>query len=763
MSAVSSPRVAPVRGPAWQAPDSRPTWPLNLALLVALLIGIGSLSPLLQDVTWWVLAGIVSVLVTAVMVFTRATVRGRYWPVLTGFIALGLTLMLFFATAQSLLGVIPTIGTLDRFAQLAAEGMASISAQKVPAIASDGITFLIALSAGVIAILLDLLGVVLRRPALAGIPLLVLVATASFVAADLVDAVFFILTGIAWIVALHVSSPFVNRRGAAVIGGASLATALVLQLVVNPIIPEPLNTSNPPGYTPGLNPIINLGENLRRDEPVAALSYTTDSIRPIYLTISTLTSFTQDGWVATDGVGENLEGVDVILRPPGMDSEVAAEQSTTDISIGDIGGQALPVPYAPESITGLAGEWRWNSETLNVRSFTSSVRGQVYTVVNSSPLPSLVQLKGVGDQDVDNLDAYLELPFDMPEVIAATALATTSKAPTKFEKALALQAFFRGPTFDYSESAPVTRGYDGTDAEIIAEFLDVRAGYCAHFSSAMAIMARTLGIPARVSVGFAPGSQTLVDGVATYSLTTDNLHAWPELYFEGSGWVRFEPTPGVGVTPTFPDGTDPNEEPTANPSLTPEPVETNTSTPAPGSSSESPLTPEEQEALGGGVIPGSSIRIAPLLIGLGLVLLLLVPAAVRRVVRTRRRQAARSGDALAAWAELEDTARDLRMDSTDTATPRELEAVLLERVGPNPAAGESLQRLRDAVERSVFANDPAAAGDLAPDLDAVRRGVLVESGRMARMRAAVAPASLVWRILNRPRPEVVGSEDVLGR
>lgn len=763
MSAVSPPRVAPVRGPAWQAPDTRATWPLSLALLVALLIGLGSLSPLLQEVTWWVLAAIVSILVTAVMVITRATIRGRYWPLLTGFIALGLTLMLFFATAQSLLGVIPTVGTIDRFAQLASEGMASISVQKVPAIASDGITFLIALSAGVIAILLDFLGVVLRRPALAGIPLLVLVATASFVAADLVDAFFFILTGVAWIVALHVSSPFANRRGAAAIGGASLATALVLQLVVSPITPEPVNTSNPPGYTPGLNPIINLGENLRRDKPVAALTYTTDSIRPMYLTLSTLTNFTQDGWVASTQIGENLEGIDLIPRAPGMDSDVAAEQSTTEITIGDIGGQALPVPYAPESITGLVGEWRWNSETLNVRTSTSTVRGQVYTVLNNSPLPSLPQLKGVGNQDVDTLDAYLELPFDMPEVIADTALATTSKASTKFEKALALQAFFRGPTFDYSESAPVTRGYDGTDAEIIAEFLNVRAGYCAHFSSAMAIMARTLGIPARVSVGFAPGYQTVVDGIASYSLTTDNLHAWPELYFEGSGWVRFEPTPGVGVTPTFPDGTEPNEEPTANPSLTPEPAETNTSTPAPESSAESPLTPEQQDALGGGVIPGSSVRIAPLLIGLGLVLLLLVPAAVRGVVRSRRRRAAGSGDALAAWAELEDTARDLRLDSTDTGTPRELEAVLLGRIGPNPAAGESLQRLRDAVERSVFADDPASAGDLGHDLDAVRRGVLVASRRAARMRAAVAPASLVWRILNRPRPQVVGSEDVLGR
>ena len=67
-----------------------------------------------------------------------------------------------------------------------------------------------------------------------------------------------------------------------------------------------------------------------------------------------------------------------------------------------------------------------------------------------------------------------------------------------------------------------------------------RKGYCVHFASAMAVMARTLSIPSRVAVGFLPGTQ---DEQGTWTVSLRDAHAWPELYFEGVGWVRFEPTP----------------------------------------------------------------------------------------------------------------------------------------------------------------------------------------------------------------------------
>src|SRR5690606_28719934 len=67
-----------------------------------------------------------------------------------------------------------------------------------------------------------------------------------------------------------------------------------------------------------------------------------------------------------------------------------------------------------------------------------------------------------------------------------------------------------------------------------------RTGYCEQFSASMALMARSLGIPARVAVGFLSPERAGNDWV----FSAHDLHAWPELYFEGAGWVRFEPTPG---------------------------------------------------------------------------------------------------------------------------------------------------------------------------------------------------------------------------
>ena len=88
---------------------------------------------------------------------------------------------------------------------------------------------------------------------------------------------------------------------------------------------------------------------------------------------------------------------------------------------------------------------------------------------------------------------------------------------------------------------------DSTGVESVAAFLQQRAGYCVHFASTMAVLARDLGIPARVAVGFTAGEEQK-DG--SHVVKTHDAHAWPELYFGGVGWVAFEPTPAGARTPT---------------------------------------------------------------------------------------------------------------------------------------------------------------------------------------------------------------------
>ena len=123
---------------------------------------------------------------------------------------------------------------------------------------------------------------------------------------------------------------------------------------------------------------------------------------------------------------------------------------------------------------------------------------------------------------------------------------------------MAIQKYLRSGEFTYSLQAPVQGGYDGNGLSVLADFLAVKSGYCIHFASAMAVMARAEGIPSRIAVGYAPGRLT-GDTVAVvgqgslpeYEVDARDAHAWPELYFQGLGWVPFEPTPSRGVVPDY--------------------------------------------------------------------------------------------------------------------------------------------------------------------------------------------------------------------
>jgi hypothetical protein len=104
--------------------------------------------------------------------------------------------------------------------------------------------------------------------------------------------------------------------------------------------------------------------------------------------------------------------------------------------------------------------------------------------------------------------------------------------------ALALQEWFRR---EFTYTVDVEPGHDVT---AMVTFLDSRQGYCEQFAAAFAAMARTLGIPSRVAVGFTPGEPLPEGG---WSVQGRHSHAWPEIWFAEAGWVGFEPTPGRGA------------------------------------------------------------------------------------------------------------------------------------------------------------------------------------------------------------------------
>jgi hypothetical protein len=276
----------------------------------------------------------------------------------------------------------------------------------------------------------------------------------------------------------------------------------------------------------------------------------------------------------------------------------------------------------------------------------------------------------------------------------------------------------------------------------------------------MAAMARTLDIPARVAVGFTPGDfQATENGsVITWTVTTHDMHAWPELYFADIGWVRFEPTPGRGQVPTFAQAAvdDPDTPDVDESVATPAP----TSTPAPTQTG-APLLPDEQpiepDTLGGGATSGGGTPWLGAVIGAAVLLVLLLPAMWRTARRARRMRAVDAGSAREAWTELRDTVADLGWASDPGLTPRRFASDLGDLL--DDEGRRMLFRLLDELELELFAERPAQpySDDLAEVLRSMRRA----AGAGRALLATVAPRSLLPAAVRAPQPS--GRNAMIGR
>lgn len=161
--------------------------------------------------------------------------------------------------------------------------------------------------------------------------------------------------------------------------------------------------------------------------------------------------------------------------------------------------------------------------------------GRRYQVLSLAPAADGSVLAAAGvDYPPEVAALYLDLP-EMPERVSLLAAQVTQETATPYAQALALEAFLRRFPYDLEVEAPPA-GRDVVDYFLF----DVQAGYCDYYASAMVVMARSLGIPARLAVGYAAGSYDPAG--RAFVVREADAHSWPELYFPGVGWVRFEPT-----------------------------------------------------------------------------------------------------------------------------------------------------------------------------------------------------------------------------
>jgi transglutaminase-like putative cysteine protease len=579
------------------------------------------------------------VLTTVLVVsFTLAALRSvRAQPLLVtagGFLSLGAILTLTFFRGTSFAGVVPTGASLKELDRLIRRASETVLSETAPVAPNVGIVMVICAVLGLAVILVDALAVPLGMPAATGVGLLAILVVPAMIKPQSVGFWGFAATAAGYLMILACSQWYVpdartqadsarnpgQLRRAVLTGSVAVAATLVLPLAIpgfdQGTFPQG-SRINPWGTSTGLNPMITLGNSLRTPAGSGRITYATNSPAPLYLRSVTVDNFDGDSWGPDDRnasrrpLGNQID--------PGYDvAEV--QQLVTAIDAGTFTSPYLPVPYAPESVRGLEGRWTWDPATLSIRGADTTSRRQEYLVTSTVPklTAGLLARSSAAVQGIS--EDFTRIPGNMPDIVRTTADTVAGSGATPYDKAMAIQKYLRSAEFTYSLQSPVQGGYDGNGLSVLADFLNQKSGYCIHYASAMAVMARLEGIPSRIAVGYAPGRLTgatvSVAGqgaLPEYEVDARDAHAWPELYFQGLGWVPFEPTPSRGVVPDYatessaaaaPGAVENNDD--LIPDATPAPA------PAPGP------TPAPVPGGGGSADPGT--QLLPWLLGAGAIL-----------------------------------------------------------------------------------------------------------------------------------------------
>jgi transglutaminase-like putative cysteine protease len=183
-----------------------------------------------------------------------------------------------------------------------------------------------------------------------------------------------------------------------------------------------------------------------------------------------------------------------------------------------------------------------NSDVVSVQADPPMREGETFSVTSYAAVPTAFQLRGAA-QDYPQWvkDRYLRLPEKFSPKIRKLAEDLTTNERTAFDKTAQITRYLR-QTISYQE----TIENPPSDRDPIEWFLfDYKKGFCNYYATAEVLMLRSIGIPARLAVGFAQGNPGQ-DG-HSYEVRRRDSHAWPEVYFTGYGWVEFEPTSGLPV------------------------------------------------------------------------------------------------------------------------------------------------------------------------------------------------------------------------
>ncbi|MGC4112422.1 MAG: DUF3488 and transglutaminase-like domain-containing protein [Nocardioides sp.] len=659
--------------------------------------------------------------------------------------------------------------------------------------------------------LVDVLACWLRRVPLAGLPLLAVYCVPISVIGD----------GVSWLVFLFAACGFLlmmflqesahitrwgrplgssgqadpqgfgvrngaSRTSATTVGGAAVALAVLLPAFIPTLHLDGLGLFGPGGGdgVKVVNPIADMKRNLHEGTDVPLLTVKTNDPDPSYLRIAVLSEYNGLEWTTGNRALNPTQTASGLLPliEQGLSGSVPLDPHTYTITATtQFDSHWLPTPFPATSVTAV-GDWHWDATTMDFISGNDSTNAQglrwtatsadpkltSYSMINSLTAPASIQ------------DPNTALPT-VPAYVSQLAQKVTRGATSRFQTAVELQDWFRsGGGFKYSLKQVDTG--DGNDA--LLSFLTPgkghRVGYCEQFASAYAVMARTLGLPTRVAIGFINPKPTDPD---TFVYSSHDMHAWPEVYFRGSGWVKFEPTPAVrtGTAPQYTTGTvkkpgqgGPTDTTSKAGGRNATDTTSATATKAPHDLANAPT----------GSSTGSHIPWVPVFVALVVLLLAgavcLLPGAVRRA-RRRRRLAGLVEDV---WAEVRDSAIDLGVGWPGGRSPHETGYLLAAWFGPepdgpplvrpprgrglSPGGEDALDRIVLTLERVRYARHAddmpgALADDAMTVVESLENGCTRSSLRRARWfpRSLFGGSAARQGVSLEREPEAVGAGGVV--
>jgi TgpA N-terminal domain/Transglutaminase-like superfamily/Domain of unknown function (DUF4129) len=767
---------------------------LRFPVTASVVVLIGAV-PLLLRPDWPALVtGLVIVAVTVASATGKRSPRG-FAVVALYLAALVIYLNVAFAASRSYGHVVPSPASMDYVGHLVRTAFASFRGSP-PVPDTRAVSLVGTAGIGLVAVLVDLLAVRMQRPAIAGLPLLVLFSvpvTSNLKAFGALQVLTFAAGMAGYLTLLSTagrdrlrmwgqlvtfkyvqhadeagSGPDTKQLAASGrrVGLVAVCLAVIIPIVLPSVRPHDIFATTGTGSgaavagggtgngnaSAQLDPMLQVQQQLTEHKPRPVLTYTTSASAPAddYLQVYVLNYNQRAGtWLpeVSEGSIRYLQGSKLPFTPQGQltSTQVSTIVTTVKLNKDQSAPGAtgfLPVPYAPVQLAIDTPGWAELPGSLMMFNSGVPLGGTRYTVTSNVPDPTVAQIEsvqaGIPTSILSQYGGYAG-----PDTTQLTAIAHqhTAGATTELGAALDLQAWFTSHSFRYTLKPDLPSSH-----WLLAFLTRDKRGYCQQFAWAFAVLARLVGIPSRIVVGYTAGTST---SGTSWQVTTADAHAWPELYFPGEGWLRFEPTPqgpagqGTAVAPPYASGSAAGGLSAAKSGgASGAGGSAGAGHPA-GTPGLNRLThPQLGGALKLPTVGGSDLWLVILIPVLAL-LLISAPAVARRLTRRRRWQAA-AGDAAvaaAAWRELIDDLADFGVRRQPGETPRAMASRIRREADLNPAAAEALGNIVTAAERERYARLPGPGSGLPEDVLAVRRALAASVPVRQRMRAWLFPTS----------------------